>query len=115
MVSMQRKFFPVFTCLMMLSLSLKADVTLPKLFSDNMVIQRDVTTRVWGWADKGESIVVSFNNTTVKAKADKNGNWSVSFRPMVYGGPFQMNVSGKKNTITFKNILIGDVWLGSGQ
>jgi sialate O-acetylesterase len=87
---MQKKIFPVFTSLMILSLPLKADVTLPKIFSDNMVIQRDVTTKVWGWAEKGESIVVSFNNATVKTKADKNGNWSVLFRPMVYGGPFEM-------------------------
>jgi sialate O-acetylesterase len=115
MIRMQKKIFPVFTSLMILSLPLKAEVTLPRIFSDNMVIQRDVTTKVWGWAEKGESIVISFNNATVKTKADKNGNWSVSFRPMVYGGPFEMTVKGKKNLITLKNILIGDVWLGSGQ
>jgi sialate O-acetylesterase len=115
MIRPQKLFFLVFTCLTVLSQSLKADARLPKIFSDNMVIQRDVTVRVWGWAEKGESIVVSFNNATVKTKADKHGNWSVSFRPMIYGGPFEMNVKGKKNTITLKNILIGDVWLGSGQ
>jgi sialate O-acetylesterase len=112
---MQKKMFLLFACLMVLIQSLKADVTLPKIFSNNMVIQRDITTKVWGWAEKGESIIVSFNNATMKTKADKNGNWSVLFRPMVYGGPFEMSITGKTSTILLKNILIGDVWLASGQ
>lgn len=93
----------------------KAAVTLPKIFTSNMVLQRDKEIRVWGWAGNGESVTVSFNGQTVKSKADKSGNWFITLKPMIYGGPYQMKISGKKNTIDLKNVLIGDVWICSGQ
>lgn len=96
-------------------ISANAAVTLPKIFSDNMVLQRDVATKVWGWSEKGEAITVSFNGVVFKSKADKNGSWFLLMKPMAFGGPYEMIVKGKSNTITFKNILIGDVWVGSGQ
>lgn len=92
-----------------------ADVRLPKIFSDNMVVQRDQNVKVWGWAKAGESVKVEFNGQSAKAKAAKNGTWAVTFKPMKYGGPFEMKISGKSNNIVLRNILIGDVWLGSGQ
>lgn len=104
-----------FLTICLVNLTVTANVTLPKIFSDNMMLQRDVPARVWGWAAKGESVTVTFNNKTVKAKADANGNWSVTLPAMVYGGPFEMTVKGKSNTVTLKNILIGDIWVGSGQ
>jgi sialate O-acetylesterase len=91
-----------------------ATVKLPRIFSDNMVIQRDQEMIVWGWADKGENITVNFNGASAKAKAGSTGKWNVKFKGMPYGGPYQLEVSGK-NKIALSNILIGDVWLGSGQ
>lgn len=94
---------------------LHAEVKLPRIFSDNMVLQRDKVIKVWGWADKNETVEVSFLNQQKKVKADKNGNWSIELTSMPYGGPYTMEVKGKNNSITFKNILIGEVWLCSGQ
>lgn len=96
-----------FTCL--------ADVTLPKIFSSNMVLQRGRAIKIWGWAAKGEPVTVTFNGKKAKAKADANGNWTVSLPAMTHGGPYVLTVAGKSKTITLDNVLIGDVWLGSGQ
>ncbi|MES2733732.1 MAG: sialate O-acetylesterase [Bacteroidota bacterium] len=92
-----------------------AEVKLPKVFTNNMVLQRDKPVKVWGWAAKGESVAVSFNGQQAKAKANNQGAWVVTLPAMLYGGPFDMTVTGKANTVTLKNILIGDVWICSGQ
>jgi len=92
-----------------------AEVSLPRIFSDHMVLQRDRAVTVWGWAAPGEAVTVSFNNQKVKAKADAKGGWQVAFKPMVHGGPFAMSIQGKGNTVNYKNVLIGDVWVCSGQ
>jgi sialate O-acetylesterase len=99
----------------LVSFSCIADVTLPKIFSSNMVVQRDREIKVWGWAGKGESVTVTFNGKKGKAKADANGNWMVKLPAMTHGGPYVFTVAGKSNTLTLDNVLIGDVWLGSGQ
>ncbi|MGZ8510970.1 MAG: sialate O-acetylesterase [Chitinophagaceae bacterium] len=93
----------------------KAAVKLPKIFTSNMVLQRDKPIKIWGWADKDENVTVSFNGQSVQSKADKSGNWIITLKPMAFGGPYQMKVAGKKNAIDLKNILIGDVWICSGQ
>lgn len=90
-------------------------VTLPQIFSDNMVLQRDKPIRIWGWATKGESITITLHGQTVKTKADKNGTWAVVLNPMTFGGPFELSVQAKSGNLTLKNILIGDVWICSGQ
>lgn len=91
-----------------------ANVKLSNLFSDHMVIQRNQPMKVWGTADAGEKIQVFFRETKLATKADKNGNWKVLLPPYDFGGPFEMVISGK-NTIKFTDILIGDVWVCSGQ
>ncbi|MBS1600096.1 MAG: beta galactosidase jelly roll domain-containing protein [Bacteroidetes bacterium] len=91
-----------------------ADVQLPKIFGDNMVLQRDQSVPIWGWAEAGEKITVQFNQQKKEAKADKNGKWMVKLDAEPAGGPFQLIVSGK-NTISFSNVLIGEVWICSGQ
>ncbi len=91
-----------------------AAVTLPSVISDNMVLQRDLPIKLWGKADKGEAISVLFNGQTVKTKAGKDGVWRVQIKAMPYGGPYDMTIKGK-NTITLHNILIGDIWVCSGQ
>jgi sialate O-acetylesterase len=91
-----------------------AEVSLPKIFSDNMVMQQDRPVRIWGWADEGEKVTVSFNGQTIKSTSDKNGNWQVKLESMPAGGPYKMTVQAK-NKIEFRNILIGEVWICSGQ
>jgi sialate O-acetylesterase len=92
-----------------------AELKLPQIFSDHMVLQREKPLKIWGWADAGEAIRVEFNGQTVKTKANKSGAWLVELKPMSHGGPYQMLVIGKSGKITLQNVLIGDVWLGSGQ
>ena len=96
-------------------LTLSAKVRLPKIFTDNMVLQRDKPVKVWGWADKGEAVSINFNGQGVKAKADAQGHWQITLQPMVYGGPYEMTISDKTGKQVLKNILIGDVWICSGQ
>ncbi len=91
-----------------------ADVTLPKIIGSGMVLQRDREISVRGWAGKGEKITVTFNGTTAKTKAGKTGKWTAKLPSMPAGGPYEMTIEGK-NTITLSNILLGDVWVCSGQ
>lgn len=91
-----------------------ADVRLPKILNSNMVIQRDKPVNVWGWANAGEKISVHFNKQIKTTRADKNGNWLVTLAPESAGGPFELVVKGK-NTLTLTNILVGEVWICSGQ
>lgn len=93
-----------------------ADITMPKIFADGMVLQRDIAVPVWGWAAVGEKVTVTFLGKRYTAKADKNGNWAIKLDPMKAGGSFEMTVQGKsKNVMTIKNILVGEVWICSGQ
>lgn len=91
-----------------------AEVRLPGLLSDNMVLQREIPVNIWGWAAPGENVTVEINGQKVKGKAAKDGSWKVKLAPMKAGGPYTMTVSGK-NRIELKNILIGDVWVCGGQ
>lgn len=90
---------------------LNAKVKLPRLVSDGMVLQRDQKLKIWGYADTGEKIEVQFQNKKYNTIADHSGNWKIDLPKMKAGGPFIMNI----NEITLKNILIGDVYLCSGQ
>ena len=92
---------------------LRADVTLGSPFADDMVLQRDTKIAVWGKAGDGEKIAVDFRGETLITEA-KDGKWMVSLRPGKEGGPFEMTVRGK-NEIRLRNILVGEVWLASGQ
>jgi sialate O-acetylesterase len=93
---------------------LSAQIKLPKLISDGMVLQRDTKLKIWGWASSNENIKLSFNGNQYFAIADNKGNWSIPLPPQKAGGPFVMELTGKNN-ITIKDILFGDVWLCSGQ
>lgn len=92
----------------------RAEVILPKIFNDNMVLQRDKPVKIWGLADKGEKIEVTFNGQEIQTETNNDGKWEVTLKQMTFGGPFSLTVEGK-NKITLKNILIGDVWICSGQ
>jgi sialate O-acetylesterase len=93
---------------------LMADVKIPDLLSSNMVVQRDGTTMVWGQADAGEKIAVSFRDETIKTKASKVGLWKLKINTGAAGGPFDLVIQGK-NTIILTNVMVGDVWVCSGQ
>jgi len=92
----------------------RAEVRLPRTIADHMVLQRDAALRIWGWADPGEHVVVEFHDARVATRAERNGRWSAVVGPFAAGGPFEMTVSGK-NRLAIHDILIGDVWLASGQ
>jgi sialate O-acetylesterase len=91
-----------------------ADVRLPAIISDHMVLQSGVETPIWGWADPGEEVSVSLGESTTKAAAGKDGKWQVKLAKLKAGGPQTLQVTGK-NTLALKDVLIGEVWLGSGQ
>ncbi|MVT11024.1 sialate O-acetylesterase [Chitinophaga tropicalis] len=91
-----------------------ADVRLPALVGSNMVLQRNKPLQVWGWADKGEKISVSFRNHTYNAVATADGKWKVQLPAQTVGGPYTMTITGH-NTIKLDNILVGEVWVASGQ
>ena len=92
----------------------RADVKLLALFSDNMILQRGLSVPFWGTADAGEEVTVSARGQQGKATADAAGKWMVRLTPLEVGDAFDVTVAGK-NTITLKNVLVGDVWLASGQ
>lgn len=100
--------------LLLLCLHGKSDVTLPRLISDGMVLQRQTNIKIWGWASVGEKVIVRFIDSTYITNTGADGNWTITLPPHNEGGPFEMVVTGA-NTITIHNILIGDVWLCSGQ
>ncbi len=94
--------------------SIQAQVSLPKIFADNMVLQRNTPIPVWGLASANEKVEVKFNQQTKTIKADKNGKWLIRLDNETAGGPFELTIKGK-NTIKFKNVLVGEVWLCTGQ
>ncbi len=98
-------------CGALLSLDAVAKVRLPRLVSDGMVLQRDVPIKVWGFADAGEQVNLSFRGVELQTKADNAGRWQVELPIQEAGGPFTMQI----NEIELKDILVGDVWLCSGQ
>ena len=99
-------------------LNLRAEVKLPAVFADYMVLQRDQPIPVWGWAEPAEKITVSLSTTpaavTAVTTADQNGSWLVKLPPQPAGGPFTLAIAGS-NRVECKDVLIGEVWLCSGQ
>ena len=94
--------------------SLLADVSLPNFFGDNMVLQRDKPIPVWGRASPKEKITVQFDHQTKTTKADKSGKWMIKLDDENAGGPYALIIKGK-NTINFNNVMVGEVWICSGQ
>jgi sialate O-acetylesterase len=92
-----------------------ADVSLPKIIDSHMVLQQDLPLNIWGWAEAGEEVTVELGKNKATAKTDAEGNWKVTLPAMKADGKaHQMTISGK-NKIVLEDILIGEVWLGSGQ
>ena len=99
---------------LLLSISTFSQVTLPKLISDGMVLQRDAEIKIWGWASANEKIIVNFVNSSYETITGECGKWEVILSNLQPGGPYTMNIYGS-NSITINEILIGDVWICSGQ
>jgi sialate O-acetylesterase len=91
-----------------------ADVRLPAIFSDHMVLQRELAVPVWGWAEPGEVVTVSIAGQAQTATADAACKWSVTLAPIPSAEPTSLTVTGK-NTLVIHDVLVGEVWLGSGQ
>ncbi len=92
----------------------RADVKVPAIFGSHMVLQRDQKNRVWGWAEPGEEITVKIAGQTHATKAGGDGSWQVMLDAMPAGGPHVLSIQGK-NTINLDDVLVGEVWLCSGQ
>lgn len=105
------KIWVLLIVLVSLSLSAQAAVKLPRLVSNGMVLQRNVPIKIWGWADSEEKVKVEFKGENYSTKADKHGEWAVELPATSAGGPYSLKV----NEVELTDILIGDVWLCSGQ
>ncbi|MFO1062914.1 MAG: sialate O-acetylesterase [Pirellulales bacterium] len=100
--------------LLALPTTLMADVKVPNIFGDHMVLQQQQKNRVWGTADAGESVSVTISGKTQTATADAKGNWEVMLEPLSVGAPLELTIKGK-NEIKFTDVLVGEVWICSGQ
>ncbi|HEY6976095.1 MAG TPA: sialate O-acetylesterase [Chitinophagaceae bacterium] len=107
------KFFYSLSCLFVF-ITTSAQVRLPHLVSDSMILQRDAKTKIWGWAPGGEKVTVHFHNKIYSTITKKDGKWIITLSPEKAGGPYNMEIDAG-NQVIIKNILIGDVWVCSGQ
>lgn len=107
--------FPVFAALALLGSRPAAAVRLPRLVGDHMVLQRGQPLPIWGWADAGEAVTVSWQGRSYPAKpTGPDGRWTVTLPATPAGGPYELQVQGR-NLLTVRDVLVGDVWLASGQ
>lgn len=100
----------------MICVSVKANITLPNIFGDNMVLQRNSEVKIWGWANPKEEIklVSGWNNQEYKTVANNQAKWELTIKTPEAGGPYTISIKGY-NEVVLKNILIGEVWVCSGQ
>ena len=112
---MPYKTIPVlFPLLFICCMHSTAQVRLPRIVRDSMILQRDAPVKIWGWAKANEPVTVRFNNNKYRTKADAAGDWAITIPPVKAGGPYTMHIIAS-NTITLNQILFGDVWFCSGQ
>jgi sialate O-acetylesterase len=114
MIRSTRPFVLAVAVLCLSGLSVRADVKLAPIFGDHMVLQRDMKVPVWGKAAPGEEVTVAFLDQKKITKADEDGKWLVKLDELKAGGPYELTVQGK-NTVTLKDVLVGEVWVCSGQ
>ena len=107
----------LFSVLFIFISNLNAQIELGPLFSDDMILQRNSQVSIWGSTKENEkvSITSSWNNNEVITKADNNGNWTAYISTPDAGGPYEIKISSKKNILNLTNVLIGEVWVASGQ
>ncbi len=110
-----RQFVLVVAGIYLASFAAFGAVSVPNIIGDHMVLQEGKTVPIWGKASPGEAVSVTFNGKTVKATADAQGKWMAKLGKLKTGGPFEMTIAGKDNTLKLTDILVGEVWVGSGQ
>lgn len=98
-----------------LGLDSQAAVSVPNIFSDHMVLQRDQENKVWGRAEPGEKVTVKIQDQSQKATADDAGNWHVMLAALPAGGPHEILIHSDSNEISIQDVLVGEVWICSGQ
>lgn len=108
------RWIPVVLLIWFGTSSAQADVKLPAVISDHMVLQQDMSVPIWGWAENGEEVTVTLAGQSKSVKAGTDGKWMIKLDKLTDGGPHELIVKGK-NTLTIADVLIGEVWLGSGQ
>lgn len=110
------KYAIVTMVLLILTFTVHAQLRIPAVFTDNMVLQQKTKAPVWGWAKAGQSVTVkgSWNGRPVATRADKNGKWKVFVETPAAGGPYRLSIEATK-TVTLNNVMIGEVWLCAGQ
>ncbi len=91
-----------------------AEVKLPSLLGDHMVLQRDLPIHIWGWADPAEKVEVQLGEASASTAAGRSGDWEVYLPPRGLGDALELTIAGS-NRITLKDVRMGDVWVGSGQ
>jgi len=99
---------------LVLAVPVQAAVKLPAIFGDHMVLQRDLEIPVWGWDQPGQEVSVTLGDASAKAKADEQGRWLVRLPKQKAGGPLVLSISGSDKQ-EFKDVLVGEVWICSGQ
>jgi len=110
----KKLIFLVHALCLLLTFSATAEIILPVLFRDGMVLQREEPLRIFGQASDGAPITVRLNDQIMKTTA-QNGKWSLTLKAMPAGGPYELNISGDSSTINIKDVMLGEVWLAGGQ
>ncbi len=105
----------LFASLLVTASSALATVSLPALFSDHMVLQRDVAYPLWGKADPGEQFTISIGNFASHMVANTDGSWKCVMPALKVGGPYTLTIAGAANTLVIHDVLAGEVWVASGQ
>ena len=103
------------TVALLVPAAVRAEVKPHALCTDGMVLQQKASVHVWGTADPGETVTVEFRDHKATAKANIDGKWRVTFDSGEAGGPLPMTIAGKTNKLEYKNVLVGKVWVASGQ
>ncbi len=110
------RFYLIVAFISVLTISVNANISLPELFSDNMVLQQQSDVKIWGWAKTGETVIVKAEwlDSEMKVTVGNQGKWELTLKTPTAGGPYTIHLKGN-NEIILKNVLIGEVWLCSGQ
>ncbi|SOE22910.1 sialate O-acetylesterase [Spirosomataceae bacterium TFI 002] len=111
----KRPFRFIILAFLLFSLNTSAQIKLPSIFGDHMVLQQKQQNPVWGWANAGEVIQVRINGQEHKTIADQKGYWKITLRPIPVGGPYIMDIEGDNSKFYFEDVLVGEVWICSGQ
>ncbi len=114
-MKIRSRFFALFV--LIVSQNISAQVALPHIFSDNMVLQRDTRITLWGWAGPSEQVTITtgWDDKEYMVKTNSGAKWSLSLDSPAAGGPYSLSFKGSSNEVVLKNVLVGEVWLCSGQ